>query len=102
MDNQHRKIDGYRELSQHQINLMNEIKGKERELMDLCEKLTRGLTIENQLKATAASGKGKDTPQHAELERFKRAEPLKWAEMGKASIQTGVMALVRAIAQPNS
>lgn len=45
MENQHRKISGYRELSQEEIDLMNEIKAKGIELCELVEKLrnTAGL-----------------------------------------------------------
>ena len=34
MENQHRKIKGYRELSQFEIDLMNEIKSKGAELVE--------------------------------------------------------------------
>ncbi|QSX32478.1 hypothetical protein JYB87_11950 [Shewanella avicenniae] len=100
MDNQHRYINGYRDLTSEEIDLINEIKMKGRELNILAEQLKEKLTIDNQLKATAASRAKKDSEQYHEFERFKRAEPFKWAEMGKASIQTGIMALVRSIAQP--
>ena len=36
----------------------------------------------------------------AELARFDRAEPFRWAAIGKTDIQTGLMAMVRAVAQP--
>lgn len=39
MDNQHRKIKGYRELSQDEIDLMNEVKEKGEELEKLITKL---------------------------------------------------------------
>ena len=35
MDNQHRKISGYRELRQEEIDLMNRIKAKGAELLEL-------------------------------------------------------------------
>lgn len=35
-----------------------------------------------------------------EFERFNAAEPMRWANICKTDIQTGVMALVRAVAQP--
>ena len=45
MDNQHRQIKGYRELSQQEIDAMNEIKAKGAELGELVAKLraTEGL-----------------------------------------------------------
>lgn len=73
MDNQHRKVSGYRELNQDEIDLMNRIKAAN--------------ALEN-------------TSDHAEYERFCSAEPLRWASIGKTDIQTGLMALVRAVAQP--
>ena len=38
---------------------------------------------------------------YRELRRFDRAEPQRWAAIGKTDIQTGIMALVRAVAQPD-
>ena len=39
MENQHRKIKGYRELTQEEIDLMNMIKEKGVELEELIEKI---------------------------------------------------------------
>lgn len=71
MDNQHRKIKGYRELSQAEIDLMNEIKAKGIELGELVSKLraTEGL-------------------DH------------RWVSIGATDLQTGLMALTRGVAQP--
>jgi len=74
MDNQHRHIKGYRELSQQEIDLMNEIKAKGEELNDLIRKL---------------SSLGTEIDQ-------------RWVAIGKTDLQIGVMALVRSIAQPES
>lgn len=71
MDNQHRQIKGYRELSQDEINLMNEIKAKG---ADLCQLVTR---------LRAADG----------LDQ-------RWVNIGATDLQTGLMALTRAVAQP--
>lgn len=73
MENQHRKITGYRELSQAEIDLMNEIKAKGAELGDLVEKLR------------AAQG----------LDQ-------RWISIGATNLQQGLMALTRGIAQPTS
>ncbi|MCX7112115.1 MAG: hypothetical protein NTX45_18720 [Proteobacteria bacterium] len=71
MENQHRQIKGYRELSQAEIDLMNEIKTKGAELGELVVKLqtTEGLDQ-------------------------------RWVSIGKTDFQTGLMALTRAVAQP--
>ncbi len=71
MENQHRKIKGYRELSQEEIDLMNEIKTKGVELGALVEKL----------RATS------------ELDQ-------RWISIGATDLQTGLMALTRGVARP--
>lgn len=73
MDNQHKKIKGYRELTQAEIDLMNEVKAKGVELGELVEKLMN------------AEGLDK-----------------RWISIGKTDLQTGLMALVRGIAQPET
>lgn len=97
MENQHRKIKGYRELSQQEIDLMNRIKAKGAELLELQAELVEALRMQGQDKAADAA---ENTDCHAELERFHAAEPFRWAAIGKTDIQTGIMALVRAVAQP--
>jgi len=46
MDNQHKQIKGYRDLSQEEIDLMNEIKAKGAELGELVEKLRAQSTLD--------------------------------------------------------
>lgn len=71
MDNQHRKIKGYRELNQEEIDAMNEVKATGIKLGELVEKLENN----------------KDLDQ-------------RWLEIGKTDLQKGLMALTRAIAKP--
>lgn len=73
LDNQHKKIKGYRDLSQAEIDLMNEIKAKGVELGELVAKLraTDGLDQ-------------------------------RWVSIGTTDLQTGLMALTRGVAQPTS
>lgn len=97
MENQHRKIQGYRELSQAEVDLMNRIKTKGAELLDLQAELVEALRMQGQDKAADAA---ENTDCYVELERFQTAEPFRWASIGKTDIQTGIMALVRAVAQP--
>lgn len=97
MENQHRKITGYRELSQEEIDLMNRIKAKGAELLELQYELSLMLAGQHFSKVEAAET---DDSAKVELSRFRMAEPTKWAEIGKTDIQTGIMALVRAVAQP--
>ena len=72
MENQHRKIKGYRELSQEEINLMNEVKEKGAELGELLSKLELIDSLDK-----------------------------RWIEIGKTDLQKGLMALTRSIAQPD-
>lgn len=101
MDNQHRKIAGYRELSQAEIDLMNRIKAKGAELLALQGELVDLLAQQDKDKRLAICVPSDNHEAHtAEFERFLVAEPLRWAAIGKTDIQTGIMALVRAVAQP--
>lgn len=71
MENQHRQIKGYRELSQAEIDLMNEVKAKGAELGELVAKLRASPGLDQ-----------------------------RWISIGATDFQTGLMALTRAIAQP--
>jgi hypothetical protein len=71
MENQHRQIAGYRELSQAEIDAMNEVKAKGAELGDLIAKLRA----------------------NPELDQ-------RWVSIGATDLQTGLMALTRSIAKP--
>lgn len=93
MENQHRKIKGYRELSQTEIDLMNRIKTAGAQMLSLQAELVASLN-DYQTYLTVSVG------DCGEVERFIAAEPFRWAEIGKTDIQTGIMALVRAVAQP--
>ncbi len=102
MENQHRKISGYRELIPEEIDLMNRIKAKGAELLQLQAELVGRLSTDTEVKRADANRAG---PSHAtseslEWKRFRAAEPQRWAAIGKTDIQTGIMALVRAVAQP--
>ena len=112
MDNQHKHIKGYRDLSQAEIDLMNRIKAKGAELIALQDELKNLLDTQMETKRAEATqslarpaGVGISIHQGAtdecrEFQRFWAAEPHRWAAIGKTDIQTGVMALVRAVAQP--
>lgn len=105
MDNQHRKISGYRELSQDEVDLMNAIKKEGAVLLRLQEKLAAHLSVKRTclLVAIESGELSADEKNEAsiELARFNSAEPLRWAQIGKTDIQTGIMAMVRAVAQPS-
>ena len=71
MDNQHRKIKGYRELNQDEIDTMNEVKAMGVKLGELVEKLENNKDLDQRL-----------------------------IESGKTDLQKGLMALTRSIARP--
>jgi len=115
MENQHRKIAGYRELSQEEIDLMNRIKAAGKVMLDLQAELAGRLSTAHEVKLSEARrsviGKAKingysysewdgGTDECQEYRRFHAAEPQRWAAIGKTDIQTGIMAMVRAVAQP--
>jgi hypothetical protein len=71
MDNQHRQIKGYRELSQAEIDAMNEIKTMGSQIGALVEKL-----------------------------RAQEGLDQRWVSIGATDLQKGLMALTRGVAQP--
>lgn len=73
MENQHRKIAGYRELSQTEIDLMNDIKAAGKDLGALVATLKQIPDIDQ-----------------------------RWVSIGATDLQTGLMALTRAVARPTS
>lgn len=73
MDNQHTKIKGYRDLSQEEINLMNEVKELAAEVGDLIDKLQDSTVLDQ-----------------------------RWVSVAKTDLQKGFMAAVRSVAQPTS
>jgi|AntDeeMetageno51_2_1112566.scaffolds.fasta_scaffold01870_1 hypothetical protein len=75
MDNQHKKISGYRDLSQEEIDLMNEIKAKGRDMGELIERI-------------------------GQLEGDK-APDRRWLAIGQTDIQKGLMSVTRAVAKPD-
>jgi len=86
MDNQHRSIKGYRDLTQHEIDLMNKIKAFGPQLESLINE------IHDHLNSQVGDMFDSDID----------FEPFKWMDMGKRDLQTGLMFLTRAVAQPNS
>lgn len=75
VDNQHKKIQGYRDLSENEIECMNAVKSKEKEVAELW------FGIYNQLSGHIDS---------------------RWMSIAKTHFEEGFSAFVRAIAQPES
>jgi hypothetical protein len=103
MDNQHKRIKGYRDLSQAEIDLMNRIKETGAKLLELQREVASALKArgENLIEAARQVDDPQDPDGHmAALDQFTSAEPHRWAAIAKTDIQTGLMALIRAVAQP--
>jgi len=81
MDNQHKKIKGYRDLSEEEIALMNEAK-------ELAEQ------VGNLVKRLEGYREDTDVPT--------RLADLRWITIGKTDLQKGFMSLIRGIAQPTT
>ena len=79
MDNQHQKIKGYRDLSQQEIDLMNEAKELSVKVGELVEKL----------------GASDAVPTEAGIDQ-------RWLSIAKTDLQKGFMSLIRSIAQPTT
>lgn len=105
MDNQHRKIAGYRELSQADIDMMNTIKGMgpllEGLLAEVGEHIVAGRNPPLTEADALADLEGRPRPDfNATRERIDRAQPERWAAIARTHFQEGLMALTRAVAQP--
>lgn len=95
MENQHRKIKGYRELSEAEIALMNRVKETGVALESLIADL-RAHAAEQYAKLDAMSGEDRD----AELQRLLKADPYRWIYAAEGELQTAMMKLTRSVAQP--
>lgn len=79
MKNQHEKIKGYRDLTQEEIDLMNEAKELAVRCGELCDKLAASNAVHTE--------EGID---------------LRWLAIGKTDLQKGFMAVIRSIAKPTT
>lgn len=99
MKNQHTKIKGYRDLSQEEIDLMNEIKTIGPQVQAIIEKVQKHIATQRyKCKCDA----GQQVHDIDEWDRLELATPERFAAMAKTDFQTGLMYLVRAVAQPTS
>lgn len=73
VDNQHKQIKGYRDLSETEIKLMNTVKELSQVIGDMVEELKAIPSLDQ-----------------------------RWVSEGKTDLQKGFMSLIRSIAQPTS
>lgn len=97
MDNQHRKINTYRELTQDEVDLMNEIKALGPQIQAIIEKVQRHVSTQ---RYNCKCDAGQQVHNVDEWDRLEAATPERFAAMAKTEFQTGLMYLVRAVAQP--
>lgn len=95
MDNQHKKIKGYRDLSQEEVDLMNRIKAHGEKTGELVNEL---LALRNR-QWGSLSGDEKDS---CGLTNEQISESRRAILLAKSELQTGQMWLVRAVALPDS
>jgi hypothetical protein len=118
MQDQHKHIKGYRDLSPVEIDLMNRAK----ELGPQIEALTKEIRDHLLAQISAVNARideltvePDDEPadvaevrfaelqqQRDELNRLTAAEPMKWLYHGRTDLQVGLMKIVRSIAQPTA
>ena len=94
MQNQHTLIKGYRDLSQGEIDLMNEIKSAGVLLQMIVDKVQKH--VEDQFEQADSEY------NEIEIERIRAADPYTWCIAAKADLQTGLMKLTRSVAQPTT
>lgn len=73
MDNQHKQIKGYRDLTQEEIDLMNKAKSLAVQVGELVEEIQSNSLTDK-----------------------------RWASIGQTDLQKGFMSLIRAVAQPTT
>lgn len=73
VDNQHKKITGYRDLSEDEIALMNECKGLATQVGDLVERVYNAPDVDK-----------------------------RWSAIARTHLQEGFMALIRSVARPTT
>ncbi len=90
MDNQHRKITGYRELTKHEVSLMNEVKAEGQRIKDIIDRLEAYRIAQL------------DSGTESELTAEQIIESSRCLAIAQNQLQTGCMWLTRSIALPDS
>jgi hypothetical protein len=89
MDNQHKKIKGYRDLSQQEIDLMNQIKDHAQKTGELLDDVSN---LRHEMQESILPP--------LDLTQF--LESMRCLELAKTNLQTGHMWFVRSVALPES
>lgn len=85
MKDQHEKITGYRDLSQYEIDLMNEGKKLAEQVGAYCDKI-----------------KMLGSPDKSDPLNLRFEFDLRWLAIGVTDLQKGFMSVIRSIARPTT
>jgi hypothetical protein len=100
MENQHRKITGYRELNAEEIALMNEIKELGPKIEEVIIKVQKH--VKEQRDNCCINEQFQEITDQATFDRLEDATPERFTALAKTDFQTALMYLVRAVAQPTN
>lgn len=78
VDNQHKKISGYRDLDDVEISIMNHIKSKEKDLCMLLDSIDARLAENGDVDA------------------------LRWLAISRDNLEIGIMFAIKAVARPDN
>lgn len=98
MDNQHKQIKGYRDLSQAEIDLMNRIKAHAEETRALVLAVRETVVPRIELHPDD----GQKDPVEFVAGTVLGDGPVRWVCLADDHLQQGFMALTRAVAQPTT
>lgn len=100
MENQHKLIKGYRDLSQEEIDLMNKIKELASQVGEVVKQVVDSKRQAYNGEYTVEEILTVDEDDLKEADRL--YDLLQWAEEGKRDLQVGFMKLIRSVAAPES
>ena len=109
MNNQHKMIRGYRDMTQFDVDLRNEIKAMEVQVIRLHRKVLAHIETQDHLEAAAAAARKNalggafhivPEPSGAVIARHPVAVTRRWGAIAKTDLGTAFMAMTRAVAQP--
>jgi hypothetical protein len=89
------KILGYRQLSDEEAALINEVKALGQQFDDVVKRICH-----LHLQQLGTRGEITEEQRMQNVQRHLVANPARWLDVGHLDIQVGVMQIVRAIAQP--
>lgn len=91
-------VTGYRALTDVEVSMMNRIKAAGAALEALVAEVDMHLEAQAERSRYQLDG----AAAMAEASRIRRAEPARWMSMARSDLQTGLMKLTRAVAQPST